>query len=676
MPIYSPFNAIYAATFAAAALLCQNACAAQSTEGALSLRDVPAVNADELASMQPYLNTRSATTFDWLPHGDGLLIGTRFGNTQQLHTVRAPMGARTQLTFAQEPILSAISNHNTQKPAVIYSKDQGGNEQFQLYGYNLLTRTTTLLTEGGDTRNTEAIFAADGLHFAYSRTDASGGYQIRMGDLSTPGTTKVIYGATNLAGKSAASFGTWYPMAFSPDHQKIVLQNYRSVLDSNLVELTIATGKTLALTAAKGVAAGSARYAPDGAAVFFLNDIGQKYRRVQRYEFKTKITSVVGPFRWCDVEEFDLNADASQIALNFNYDGTSQLQVFSLAAGTKPEPIAQASAEPSQMANIRYHPTENRIAMSLNSAQSPGDSYVLDVASGALSRWTEHELGGLANADMVIPQKIQFTGGAGVTLYSIQGYIYRPQGLRAAQQKRAPVLVMLHGGPEAQSRPTFSPLVQYLVRELDIAVITPNVRGSTGYGREFTAMDDGVKRVDAVKDVSALLDFIAADTELDSTRVALMGGSYGGFLTLAGLVAYSDRLKAGVSIVGVSDFSTFLQNTSNYRRELRRVEYGDERKPQIKAFFDRISPLKNAAKINVPLFVIQGANDPRVPASEAAQIADAVRKNNQPVWMMQANDEGHGFKKKANIDRMNIAIAAFLREHLLTPAPNAAAAGQ
>ncbi len=632
-------------------------------EGALKLEDVPAVLPSDAAILRPYLEARVGTVFGWLPHGDGPLIGTRFADSQQLHAVRTPMGARTQLTFAAEPILTAITNHNTAAPAMIYARDSGGDEQFQLYFHNLLINESALLTEGAATRNEKPAYAPDGFQFAYTRTDASGKYQIRMGDTRKPGETKTVFTAPDPAR------GTWYVMDISRNADKLLLQNYASILDSNLIELNLKTGKRLALGAAKGIAASAARYAPDGQSVFYLSDAGHDYLQLWRYDFASKAHGQISPYLSGDVEEFSLNADASQVALNVNVEGSSEVQVYQLRDLTKPnhlsvasEPIARASAKPGVITGVQFHPKENRVLMSLSGAQNPGNAFELDSASGKVTAWTEHELGGMSAGSLIVPERIQFIGGTGITRYNIQAFAYRPHRVG-----KHPVLVLIHGGPESQARPGFDAWIQYLVRELHVTVITPNLRGSTGYGRVFTAMDDGVKRDDALTDLGALLDWIATQPEFDAKKIALMGGSYGGFITLAGLTRYSDRLACGVDIVGISDLTTFLQNTANYRRDLRRAEYGDERVPAVQKFFQHISPLKNAEKIQVPLMVIQGANDPRVPASEAIQIIAAVRANAQPVWSMTANDEGHGFKKKVNLDRMRLAVAAFLRQHLLTP---------
>ncbi|HEV8631031.1 MAG TPA: prolyl oligopeptidase family serine peptidase, partial [Thermoanaerobaculia bacterium] len=205
----------------------------------------------------------------------------------------------------------------------------------------------------------------------------------------------------------------------------------------------------------------------------------------------------------------------------------------------------------------------------------------------------------------------------------------------------------------------------YVLDQLGVAIVEPNVRGSTGYGKAFVQLDNGLRREDTVKDIGALLDWIAQQPDLDASRVMVYGGSYGGYMSLAVATHYSDRLRGAIDVVGISSFLTFLQHTEEYRRDLRRVEYGDERDPQILAFFQQIAPLNNAAKIVKPLFVIQGANDPRVPHTESEQMVATVRKSGNPVWYLLGKDEGHGFRKKDNLDYEFYAEVAFMRQYLL-----------
>jgi dipeptidyl aminopeptidase/acylaminoacyl peptidase len=227
------------------------------------------------------------------------------------------------------------------------------------------------------------------------------------------------------------------------------------------------------------------------------------------------------------------------------------------------------------------------------------------------------------------------------------------------------VIVSIHGGPESQSRPTFQARNNYYLNELGVALVVPNVRGSDGHGKTFLTLDNGFKREDAVRDIGAVLDWIGKDGRLDRGRVAVMGGSYGGYMTLASMVHYSARLRCGVDVVGISSFVTFLKSTQEYRRDLRRAEYGDERDEKMLEHLERISPLTNVKKITKPLLVVQGRNDPRVPVTEAEQMVKALRESGVPVWYLMARDEGHGFNKKRNVDYQFLSTILFFKEHLL-----------
>ena len=246
----------------------------------------------------------------------------------------------------------------------------------------------------------------------------------------------------------------------------------------------------------------------------------------------------------------------------------------------------------------------------------------------------------------------------------ISGLLSRPP---ARLGGRRPVVIDIHGGPEGQAQLRFMGRDNYLINELGLVVIRPNVRGSSGFGKSFLTLDDGVKREDPVADIGALLDWIASQPELDATRVLVMGGSYGGYMSLAVSTHFADRIAGSVDEVGISNFVSFLQNTESYRRDLRRVEYGDEREPAMREFLERISPLNNAKKITKPLFVIQGRNDPRVPYTEAEQIVAQARANGTPVWYLRAENEGHGFARKENADFRFYAVVRFIETVLLKP---------
>jgi dipeptidyl aminopeptidase/acylaminoacyl peptidase len=295
--------------------------------------------------------------------------------------------------------------------------------------------------------------------------------------------------------------------------------------------------------------------------------------------------------------------------------------------------------------------------MSFSAAKTAGDVWVWNVADAALTRWTASELGGLDPDTLIEPQLVRFTSFDGL---SIPAFVYRPSGV--ATNEKTPVIIDIHGGPESQTRPQWNAGAQYFANTLGATVILPNVRGSDGYGQRYLDLDNASKREDSVKDIGALLDWIATQPGLDKDRVAVYGQSYGGYMSLAAMIHYGDRLVGGVERYGISDFASFLTNTESYRRDNRRAEYGDERDPRMLEVFKRISPLANVAKITKPMLVMQGANDPRVPKSESDQVVAGIRKNGVDAWYVIFEDEGHGFLKKPNNDLRREVETVFLAE--------------
>jgi dipeptidyl aminopeptidase/acylaminoacyl peptidase len=352
-----------------------------------------------------------------------------------------------------------------------------------------------------------------------------------------------------------------------------------------------------------------------------------------------------------DITAITLTRERDKLAFVSNEGGMSRLNILDLARNRAlpvPElPVGSIGA-------LAFSPDGAALAMTHNTPQSPSDVFVYEFRKRSLTRWTDSEVGGLDTARFPVPELVSYASFDGL---EVPAWVYRPAG-----PGPHPVIVQIHGGPEAQSRPVFNPLFAYWVNELGAAVVSPNVRGSAGYGKTYLRLDNGVLREDSVRDIGALLDWIGTQPDLDAERVIVYGGSYGGYMVLASLVHFDERLLGGVSIVGISSFVTFLENTESYRRDLRRAEYGDEREPEMRAFLERISPLNNADKITSPLFVAQGYNDPRVPYTESEQIVGAVRANEVDVWYLLAMDEGHGFAKKANRDYFQAATVLFLRE--------------
>jgi dipeptidyl aminopeptidase/acylaminoacyl peptidase len=344
-----------------------------------------------------------------------------------------------------------------------------------------------------------------------------------------------------------------------------------------------------------------------------------------------------------------------RLAFVTNEEGLSVLHVMDTAT-QKEMKLPELPA--GVMQGVRWHRDGHDLAFSLSNAQGAGDCYSVDVATGKLERWTVSETAVKTDA-FPAAELVHWKSFDGKM---ISGFLYKPS---AKFTGKRPVLVVIHGGPEGQSQPVFLGRANYYLNELGIALIYPNVRGSTGYGKTFSLMDNGFKREDPYKDIDTLFEWVGTRPDLDANRIALTGGSYGGHMTLAVSTFYSDRIRCSVDIVGMSNLVTFLEHTEGYRRDLRRVEYGDERDPKMHDFLEQIAPMNNIEKIKKPMLVVAGKNDPRVPVTESEQIVGALKKQGTPVWYLMAKDEGHGFRKKQNQDFQFYTTVEFLEEYLL-----------
>lgn len=611
--------------------------------GSLIIEGVPEIPAELGERLNRYQQTRSATLAGWL-EDDSLLISTRFGETAQVHRVAQPLGARRQLTFFPEPV-GAVAPH-PKRQGFVFAKDRGGDEFFQLYWQDLATGEVTLLTDG-TSQNSGALWSADGSLLALRTTRRNGKdtdlHILKFGETrSTPVLERE---------------GSWVALDFSPDKATLLVQKSISINHSELYLLDLAS-KTLTRfhDTPQPVAFGGALFGKDGKGVYFTSDEGSEFMRLHYQpldSWKAQVLSAGIPW---NVEEFTISRGGTRLAFVSNEDGLAVLHLIDLKTHRK---IATPKLPAGQISGLDFDPRGRNLAFSLDRATAPSDVYSFRIGEKTLKRWTESEVGGLDTGGFAEPQLIRYPSFDGL---SIPAFVYRP---KLGAGAKAPVIVHIHGGPESQALPTFSPITQYYLKELGVAVITPNVRGSDGYGKRYLLLDNGLKRKDSVKDIGALLDWIATQPDLDAGRVLVMGGSYGGYMTLASMVDYNDRLRAGIDVVGISNFVTFLTNTQDYRRDLRRVEYGDERVPEMRAFMEAIAPLNNAQKITKPMFIVQGLNDPRVPASEAEQMVAKIRGNGGEVWYLAAKDEGHGFRKKSNRDYQTAATVLFLRQTLL-----------
>jgi dipeptidyl aminopeptidase/acylaminoacyl peptidase len=621
---------------------------AQTPPPSLVVDGVPAISADIVKAASAYTEARGASFADWRPGSNDMLITTRFGSTVQLHSLRGPGAARTQMSFQSEPVPNG-SWAPVKGDMILFAKDTGGDEYFQFY--RMMPGSQPVMITDGKSRNEGARWSHDGGLIAYTSTRrTSKDTDIYIMNPRDPKSDRMVL---------ARMGGGWSVEDWSSDGKSLLIGEYVSINDSKFYLLDIASGKVQPISAKTKIltAYGAGRFLKNGA-IIAVSDRDSEWRRLVRIDPKSGAeTPLIKDQKW-DVEDFDIDPTESTIIFALNDDGFSKLYSHDLASGTT---VALPDLpNPGVIGGLKFHPQGGRFAFTLNSAKTPGDIYSLTLGTSLYVRWTESEVGPLDVASFRDPELMRWKSFDG---HEISAIVYRPDPKKFPGAR--PAIINIHGGPEGQSRPGFQSRTNYLINELGLTVIYPNVRGSEGYGKTYLKLDNGMKREDSVSDIGTLITALSADARIDSKRLGVTGGSYGGYMTLAAMTHYSDKLKAGIEIVGISNFVTFLKNTNPYRVDLRRVEYGDERDPKMADFLNKISPLTNVAKIKIPLMVVTGANDPRVPASEADQVVKAVRDQGGSAWHVLGKDEGHGFRKKANIDYQFWASVLFWQQHLL-----------
>jgi dipeptidyl aminopeptidase/acylaminoacyl peptidase len=614
----------------------------------LVLDGIPPVPTYLAESAGRYGSYRSATLLDWSPTQREMLISTRFADTAQLHLVKAPGAARQQLTFFMDAVTTARFNPKDDD-YIVFMKDVGGGEWYQLYRYEFATGKVRLMTDG-KSRNLLGPFSSSGKRLAYMSTKRTG----KDTDLwvMNPDEARSPRLLTQLAG------GGWQPLDWSPDDKQILLKEEISINESYLWLVDTTTGKMTALTPrdpSSKVAIGEARFSKDSQGIYLTTDRDSEFLRLSYLDLASKqIKSLTSGIPW-DVDQFDLSRDGKRLAFLSNEDGVGVPHVLDTSTAKE---IPLPKLPTGIVTGIRWNRNGQDLGLVLISAREPADCYSMNVETGNIERWTFSETE-IKTDTFREAEAIHWKSYDGKMIF---GFIYRPS---AKFTGKRPVLVVIHGGPEGQSQPTFLGRYNYFLNELGIALVYPNVRGSTGYGKTFSLLDNGFKRDDSYKDINALFDWIAAQPNLDPDRVAVTGGSYGGHMTLAISTFYSDRIRCSIDIVGMSNLVTFLEHTEAYRRDLRRVEYGDERDPKMREYLERIAPMNNLAKIKKPMMVVAGHNDPRVPVSESEQIVQGLKEKGTPVWYLMAKDEGHGYRKKTNQDYLFFASILFLEQYLL-----------
>ncbi len=600
-------------------------------------------------AIKKYSESRNANVASVHPNGKEIIAVTRFASTNQLHKISVPMGARKQLTFFDEPVNTA-SYEPVKGEYLIYAKDTGGNEFGQLFKLDLKTMESTLLTDGGRSQNGGMMWKKDGSGFYFSSTKRNGADRdVYYMNPSKPEDTQLILEVKG---------GGWGISDLSEDGKKLLITEYVSANDSYLYLYDLESKKLEPITdrKEKGVVQSAASFSRNPEEIFYVTDRNNEFSRLAVFNLKSKKTEYLTSSIPWNVENYDLSKDQSKLAFVTNESGINKLYILDTAT-KKYVPVNQIPV--GLIGGVKFSNDGKSLYFSRSAADSGSDIYKMDMASQTIERWTESEQGEMQPADMSVPKLIEWKS---FDQMKISGFYY-PAASKFTGKR--PVIINIHGGPEGQSMASSLGSSNYFTNEMGVAMIYPNVRGSSGFGKTFIAADNWDLRMNSVKDIGALLDWIAKQPELDKDRIMIMGGSYGGFMTLATAYEYADKIRCSVDIVGISDFNTFLKNTEEYRRDLRRVEYGDERIPKMAEFFTKIAPLNNIDKIKKPMFIIQGTNDPRVPVTEAVQMRDKLKAQGKTVWYLEAKNEGHGFRKKENVDFQRLAVIRFMQEYLL-----------
>jgi dipeptidyl aminopeptidase/acylaminoacyl peptidase len=621
---------------------------------------LPAIPASLPDALLPYGASRRALLLGWHPTRRAMLIWTTFGNVGQIHSVAGPGMDRRQLTFFREgvsaPLPQATSAWYDREGAYfVFAKDTGGGaETMQLFRYDVATRQATLLTDG-KSRNGPPVWAhrLGLIAFDSTRRGGHGGVDrdLYVMNPMAPGSAKLV----------AEMEGQWSVGAWSPDDRELIAGEAPAQGEQHLWRVNVETGRKTPLTDPNEYAIWRfPQYSPDGRFVYALSNRGSEFLRLWRCDLASGSWNLMTA-KDDGIESFSLSPDGRTLALVYDSMTGSRVELRSAATLA----LRAAPKMPrGQLVDVpQWRAGGEEVAFTFWSPRQFGDVYSVNARTGAVDRWTESEVGTFDPGSLPEPEIIQWKSFDGLTL---SGVLYRPP---ARFKGPRPVMLSIHGGPagpSARERPRYQGRSAYFLNELGVAILFPNVRGSYGYGKAFSKLDDGVKREDTVKDIGALLDWIGKEPTLDEHRVMVTGVSYGGFMTYAVAEAYGDRLRCAFAASGISDFISYFRNTDTTRVEDRRAEYGDERLPEMREFLARISPVSQASKLRIPLLIAHGQKDSRVPVDQAEAMAAFARANGVPVWLTIYADEGHLLPTtRANNDFLFYTWIQFVRQYLV-----------
>ena len=592
-------------------------------DGTLVFDGIPPLDPGLASRVSRYQDWRQATFLDWLPDGS-MLVATRFGSFEQVHRVSSALGMRKQLTFGNGSVTDARAP-GSGKGFVFVRRIDGYPQLFEASGPGPARQLTH-----GNYLHGCPVWSHDGKRVAFYGTDRTGvNDDIYVVDIPAGTPPRLAI---------AGSTGSWRPLDWSQDDGKLLLLNTVSPQTSALFVADVATG-ALTPVAIPQSRITAAAFAPDGVGFYLIADAQSDFEQLLYYNPITRVTRRVSADQPWDVETFAVGTGGHYVAYVVNDDGQSRLTVVDTLRNLEFKP---PGLQDGRITNIRFDDSGQKLAFSYESSRSPRDAYVYDVAQGTVQRWTESEIGPLDPAGLATAQLIHYPtwDRLGLGRRTLSAYVYLPRG-----PSPCPVLVVLPGGPQlhSQFRPDWKPFIQFVVNDLGYAVVAPNVRGSSGFGKAFRALDGGRLRDDAVRDVGALLVWIGLQPGLDSHRVAVMGHAYGGFLALASLAAYSDHLQGAIDVAGIADLVDFVGHSPAAERAQRVAEFGDVQDSDMRAFLDRISPLDNVALIHRPVLIVQGLDGPGSRAADSQQLVWRLRSEGNQAWFLSATDAGNDF---------------------------------
>jgi dipeptidyl aminopeptidase/acylaminoacyl peptidase len=640
------------ASFALAwsAVFGQNAQTSEIVPGEnLVVEGIPKIPASLAEAIGPYRSGYGYPLAGWNPSKRELWLKILASTGTWVSSLNEPGGiARPSISIADGGVYDVY--FQPQGKYLIYNKDLAGNESFQLYLYDIAARTKKVLTDG-KSRNTEPVWSNAGERIIYSSSPPNGnGVDLSVMNPLDPGTARVI-------GEGKGHYLKAYD--WSPDDRKAVVCEYISNTVSTVWLVDVMSGEKVSLIPSAEPSCAYydlPQFSRDGKGVYLITDRDSEFRRLAYVDLATKqYRYLSGEIKW-DVEDFRLAPDGKTLAFVTNDDGISKLHLLNCASGQQ---ILAASMPPGIISDLHWHNNAVDLAFNFKSSTTPNDVYSVDAKTGKVERWSKGLTGQINAEKLPKPELIHWKSLDGRL---ISGFLYRPTSPFGG---RRPVIIDIHGGPEDQYRPRFGYNDNYFINGLGVVKIFPNVRGSTGYGKAFVNLDNGPLRVNAVKDIGALLDWIKGQPDLDPDRVMVQGASYGGYMALAVAGEYSDRIRAALSDSGPSDLVTFVEKTAGWRRDIQRQEFGDERDARMRTALKKLSPLNNVRRINKPLMVVQGENDVRVPADESRLLVSALKRRGVAVWYLLAKGEGHDWSNRKDLDFQLYSTVLFVQEYLL-----------